>query len=155
MACLFVTDRDTSIFPKLMHAITLNVKFTVLQSEWIWGKDKAIQIRSILHIYLPCPSFIPSLSDTSLKVLSSNTDRGSPLTWVLVWGALPCRAPLTTSVFVVSSTVSPFFLLLLLLLLCCNGRCDNTVVPLGLKKKSSKPQRQSWQQEINCNEQDK
>lgn len=81
------------------------------QSEhtiWISNREvKLIKKRGILHIYLP------SSSDTSLKVLSSNTERGSPLTWVLVWGALLLRAPLTSSGCKVSTTACPSCLLLL------------------------------------------
>lgn len=48
------------------------------------SKSKSYENNAILHMYLP------SSSDTSLKVLSSNTDRRPPLQWFTGQGSLDC-----------------------------------------------------------------
>lgn len=77
-------------------------------------KSKLYKKNAILHMYLP------SSSDTSLKVLSSNTDREPPLRWFTGQGSLDCfgagtwsRFPWLLIAFFTSSSSSVVLLLVL------------------------------------------
>lgn len=94
LSLYFVSNHAASI---IHSAFSLKTPSGLVTEKWNKG--------GILHIYLP------SSSDTSLKVLSSNTEKGSPLRWVLVWGAV--LPPLTSSGCKVSTTACPSCLLLL------------------------------------------
>lgn len=69
----------------------------VVSDIWVHNeqarKSKSCEKKAILHVYLP------SSSDTSLKVLSSNTDRRPPLRWFTVQGSLDCFGAGTCSSF--------------------------------------------------------
>lgn len=93
-------------------------RFLEVYKVWVHneqaGKSKSYEKNAILHMYLA------SSSDTSLKVLSSNTDTGPPLWWFAGQGCLDCFDAGTSSRFpwlltaLFSSTSSSSVLLLVL-----------------------------------------
>lgn len=87
-----------SIYTVYTHVCGIqNRRILVVSDIWVHNeqvrKSKSYEKNGILHMYLP------SSSDTSLKVLSSNTDRGPPLRWFTGQGSLDCFGAATCSRF--------------------------------------------------------
>lgn len=74
-----------------------NKQILVVSDIWVHNErvreSKSYEKNAILHMYLP------SSSDTSLNVLSSNTDRGPPLRWFTGHDSLDCFGAGTCSRF--------------------------------------------------------